>query len=147
MLRFRGIELLFQRQPGVVCTAAGYTYGQLVRPSYRAVLTGSTGHTEAVQVVYDPAVTTYVDLVRTFMAHLGGSMHTKNQVGNDRGSQYRHGIYPHTPVQRAEAEAYISELQAAKLRRIVTEVVDAQVFWPAEEYHQVCRAGRGAEDA
>jgi peptide-methionine (S)-S-oxide reductase len=135
---FWGIELLFQRVPGVVCTAVGYTQGSLARPSYGAVCSGRTGHCEAVQLVYDPAVVTYAQLCEALLAQLGGSVYKRNQVGNDRGPHYRHGIHPHTPAQRAEADAVLQRARGAApfLRRVETELVDAAVFWPAEEYHQ-----------
>jgi peptide-methionine (S)-S-oxide reductase len=142
----RGIELLFQREPGVLCTAVGYTQGSLDRPQYKAVCSSSTGHCEAVQVIYDDSQTSYTNLCEALIAQLGGSMYKKNQVGNDRGAHYRSGIYPHSTAQRLEAEELLKKLQAEAplFKTVQTEIVDAKVFWPAEGYHQQYLAKGGS---
>lgn len=84
---FWGIELAYQRVPGVVATAVGYAQGQLQKPTYAAVCSATTGHTEAVQLLYDPKEVTYEQLCGVLMSRLGRSMFLKDQVGNDRGPQ------------------------------------------------------------
>jgi methionine-S-sulfoxide reductase len=114
-----GVELAYQRLPGVVGTCVGYTHGQVAAPTYKEVCSARSGHTEAVLVSFDPKVISYQTLLETLFKKIDPTL--INQVGNDRGPQYRHGIYPHTPAQRATAEAFI-KAQAANYRRpIVTE--------------------------
>lgn len=132
---FWGIELAYQRVPGVVSTAVGYAQGEVEHPGYEAVCSGMTGHTEVVSMTYDPKEVTYQDLCRVLFSRINPAL--KNQVGNDRGTQYRHGIYTYTPEQRAAAEEVVTEVKT-KLGDgpFYTELEDAQVFYPAEEYHQ-----------
>ena len=89
---FWGLELAYQREPGVVGTAVGYTQGETEEPTYQQVCSGTTGHTEGVQVVFDPRVVSYKRLCELLVDRLGDSIYLLNQVGNDRGSQYRHGV-------------------------------------------------------
>lgn len=89
---FWGTELHYMRMPGVVATCVGYTQGQLEQPSYSEVCSGSTGHTEACQVVYDPKVCSYESLCEKLFVTIDPT--ARNRVGNDVGTQYRHGIYP-----------------------------------------------------
>ena len=110
---FWGLELLFQRIPGVVATKVGYTQGAVVDPSYEAVCGGSTGHTEAVAVVFDTSVASYNKLVADFIDRLGGDATKLNQVGNDRGTQYRHGIYAHSPEQLASASVALDQIEVS----------------------------------
>lgn len=131
---FWGAELAFQREPGVLATKVGYTQGEKEEPTYQEVCSGATGHTEAVQVVYDPAEVTYERLLELFWDRLGDNRFLLNQVGNDRGTQYRHGIYPHSPEQKAAAEASLMEQPRADA--VQTEIRDAAKFWDAEDYHQ-----------
>lgn len=86
---FWGGELEFMRVPGVVATSVGYTQGEKLDPTYQEVCSGTTGHTEAIQVIYDPEVASYESLVTIGLERLGDSRNLKNQVGNDRGTQYR----------------------------------------------------------
>ena len=86
---FWGVELAFQRAPGVVGTKVGYTQGRVHSPSYEAVCSGTTGHTEGVQVVFDNTQTTYEDLCNLLVERLGDNIYKKNQVGNDQGTQVR----------------------------------------------------------
>jgi peptide-methionine (S)-S-oxide reductase len=132
---FWGTELHFQRVPGVVATCVGYTRGGVDKPSYGQVCSGTSGHTEALQLTFDPAVVSYADLCEKLLSTVDAAV--LNRVGNDRGTQYRHGLYPHSPAQRAVAEQCV----AAEQVRLggppcVTEVADAVVFWPAEPRHQ-----------
>ena len=131
---FWGTELHFQRVPGVITTCVGYTQGKLSKPDYNSVCGGATGHTEGVQVVFDPSACDYATLCRTLLKTIDATL--PNQVGGDRGTQYRHGIYPHSEAQQAAALACLEAEQARYSRKIVTEVKPAAVFWPAEEYHQ-----------
>lgn len=138
---FWGLELAYQRVKGVVGTKVGYTQGGVEDPSYQDVCSGSTGHTEAVQIAFDTRVVDYSDLVDLLLERLGPNVKLLNQVGNDRGTQYRHGIYPHNPKQLAVALGNVGEIPDC-----VTEVVDAKGFWDAEEYHQQYLM-KGGQDA
>jgi peptide-methionine (S)-S-oxide reductase len=140
---FWGLELAFQRVPGVVETAVGYTQGQVENPTYHAVCSGSTGHAEAVQVTYiDPAL--YPTLLDVFFQRTDPT--TMNRQGNDRGTQYRSGIYYHSPEQKAAAEAALAAAQDAVAAgtygrstagtQVAVELKPASVFYVAEEYHQ-----------
>uniref|UniRef100_A0A7S2G2J6 peptide-methionine (S)-S-oxide reductase n=1 Tax=Haptolina brevifila TaxID=156173 RepID=A0A7S2G2J6_9EUKA len=144
---FWGTELHFQRIPGVIATCVGYTQGNVEKPSYEQVCGGLTGHTEGIQLAFDPAVVRYDDLCDKLLAVLGTDVMEVNRVGNDRGTQYRHGIYPHTDAQAEAAGAAIARCQATKSAKVVTEVKPATVFWPAEGYHQryLQKGGQSAE--
>ena len=133
---FWGIEAEFRELPGVLNAVSGYTGGHTDRPSYRDVCGGRTGHAEAVEVTYDPARISYEQLLDAFW-----SLHdptTMNRQGPDIGSQYRSVIFTHSPEQLAAAQASKTREDArGKHRRpIVTEIVPAQTFYPAEDYHQ-----------
>jgi len=129
---FWGAELEFMREPGVVGTTVGYTQGQLPHPSYEQVCTGTTGHTEAVAVVYDPEVVSLQHLLHAALDRLGENKYLLNQVGNDQGTQYRHGIYYHTAAQKDVAERVLDHYG----EDCVTECLPATEFYPAESYHQ-----------
>jgi peptide-methionine (S)-S-oxide reductase len=129
---FWGGELEFMREKGVVGTAVGYTQGQVDNPTYKQVCSGTTGHTEAILVVYDSEKVSYDRLVHLAMDRLGENRYLKNQVGNDKGTQYRHGVYYHTPEQKEAAEKIIKSFG----EDCVTEVLPASRFWFAEDYHQ-----------
>lgn len=129
---FWGAELAYMREPGVVGTSVGYTQGSVTNPTYEQVCAGKTGHTEAVCVVYDPSIVTYDRLVQLALDRLGESKYLLNQVGNDRGTQYRHGIYYHTDAQRLVAERIIKSYGDD----CCTECLPSQQFYLAEEYHQ-----------
>jgi len=134
---FWGLELAFQREPGVITTSVGYAQGALENPSYEAVCSGTTGHTEAVQVRYDPSLVSYARLCELFWDRLGENRYALNRVGNDMGTQYRHGIYFHSDEQRAVALASFEAAQAHDTdREVVTELEPVKVYWEAEEYHQ-----------
>lgn len=133
---FWGIEASFRQLPGVLDAVSGYTGGHTPDPSYRQVCSERTGHAEAVEVTYDPARISYAALLDAFW-----SLHdptTMNRQGPDIGSQYRSAIFTHSAEQRAAAQASKSRADASgKHRRpIVTEIVPAQTFYPAEDYHQ-----------
>ena len=143
---FWGGELAFQRLPGVVSTAVGYTQGEKVDPSYEEVCTGTTGHTEAIQVIFDPDVVSYRALVHLAFKRLGDDIYKENQVGNDRGTQYRHGIYYHDEEQQEIAEELLKSYATAD-REVFTEVKKSMVFYTAEEYHQqyLLKGGQSAK--
>lgn len=129
-------EAVFQRAPGVLGVASGYAGGTIKNPSYKQVCTGDTGHAEVVRLEYDPSRISYPQLLELFWA-----MHdptTLNQQGADRGTQYRSVIFWFTPQQKAEAEASRQALDASgKLDQpVVTEIVPAPEFYPAEDYHK-----------
>lgn len=138
---FWGTEKAFWRLPGVYSTAVGYCAGHTQNPSYREVCSGNTGHNEAVHVVYDQSKISYVDLLRLFW-----ESHDPTQgmgQGNDRGTQYRSGIYYYTPEQKVLAEASKAAYDAALKKEgkgegkgITTELVEAPTFYHAEDSHQ-----------
>jgi len=134
---FWGTELHFQRIPGVVATCVGYTQGRTDAPTYEQVCSGTTGHTEALQLIYDPSVCSYERLCATLFQTIAPDATALNRKGNDRGTQYRHGIYTHTASQAEAARAvFESEQRMYGDVPIVTELKPATVFWPAEGYHQ-----------
>lgn len=133
---FWGVQSLFKKIPGVVETIAGYTGGTTPDPTYRQVCTGVTGHAEAVQIRFDPAVVSYEELLSTFW-----KMHdptTPNCQGPDVGTQYRSVIFYHNDGQRTAAERSRDDLDSsgAYRNKAVTQIVPASTFYPAEEYHQ-----------
>ncbi len=130
---FWGLELAYQRMKGVVATKPGYTSGRVHSPSYEAVCSGTTGHTEAVMVIFDRDVVSYRALCELLVERLGDNVYKLNQVGNDMGTQYRHGIYPVSPEQRGVAEEVLGEIPNAG--EVKTEIVDATEFFDGEEYH------------
>ncbi|GMH52579.1 hypothetical protein TL16_g01258, partial [Triparma laevis f. inornata] len=140
---FWGVELAFQRQEGVIATKVGYTQGKGHSPSYEAVCSGTTGHTEGVQVVFDNSVVSFEDLCNLLVERLGDNVFKKNQVGNDQGTQYRSGIYPHTAEQKSTALEVISAIGGD----VKTEVVDAVDFFDGEPYHQqyLMKGGQSAK--
>jgi peptide-methionine (S)-S-oxide reductase len=131
---FWGIEAAFLEIPGVLDATSGYEGGTTQNPTYREVCSDRTGHAEVVQVRFDPARLSYDQLLDTFW-----SLHdptTPNRQGPDVGSQYRSAIFVHSDEQRAQAEASKARVAAKFSRPIVTEIVPAQTFYPAEDYHQ-----------
>ena len=129
-------EEAFEKVPGVLQAVSGYTGGKIKNPSYEQVSGGRTGHTESVQVTFDPSKVSYDKLLDTFWLNHDPTV-TDRQFC-DAGSQYRPGIYWHDEAQRKAAEA--SKAKYAKLllikQPVVTPIVKASQFWPAEEYHQ-----------
>lgn len=131
---FWGVEDAFLRLPGVVETTVGYTGGHAGNPTYRQVCTGTTGHAEAVQVVFDPAKVTYQQILDHFW-----TLHdptTLNRQGPDVGSQYRSAVFYLDEGQRQVAVASRDAAQPRFAKPIVTEIAPASQFWPAEDYHQ-----------
>lgn len=135
---FWGAEKAFYKTRGVVTTAVGYIAGHTKEPGYYAVCSGATGHTEAVRVVFRPNEISYDELLRVFWeAH---DPTQGNRQGNDIGSQYRSGIYTTSDAQLEKARASLARYEAALVQagraKITTEVLPADTFWYAEEYHQ-----------
>ena len=130
------MEQPFDVLPGVVSTTAGYAGGQKKNPTYEEVSTGRTGHTEVVQVVYDPRKVTYDKLLEVFWRNIDPTV--KDEQFCDRGTQYRSGIFYHDDTQRLLAEASKSALDRNKPfgGAIVTEITRLAEFYPAEDYHQ-----------
>ncbi|XP_042503460.1 peptide methionine sulfoxide reductase A1-like [Macadamia integrifolia] len=131
---FWGVELAFQRVPGVSKTEVGYSQGHLHNPTYSDVCTGSTNHSEVVRVQYDPKLCSYETLLDVFWARHDPT--TLNRQGNDVGTQYRSGIYYYTPEQEKAARESMEKQQKLLNRSIVTEILPAKKFYRAEEYHQ-----------
>ena len=125
----------FEKIPGVISATSGYTGGTVKNPSYEQVSMGSTGHTEAVQVVFDPAKISYPQLVEKFWHTIDPTV--KDQQFCDHGPQYRSGIYPLDGAQLQAAEASKAALiKTGRFPQVLTEIVTATPFWPAEDYHQ-----------
>lgn len=131
---FWGLELAFQRVPGVGGTSVGYTQGAVDKPTYGEVCSGSTVHTEAVQVHYDPSEVTFEELLAVFFSRIDPTQ--KDGQGGDRGTQYRTGVYCHTDEQMATATKFMEGEQGKYKRPVATECKKAMVYWPAELYHQ-----------
>src|SRR5271165_6983575 len=130
------LEAVYDRMEGVQGVESGYMGGHVENPSYQAVCTGTTGHVEVVQVTFDPAITTFREILEVFFATHDPT--TRDRHGNDSGPQYRSAIFYHSEAQRTTAEATIRELDEEGLwsGAIVTEVRPAAVFYRAEDYHQ-----------
>ena len=128
------MEPPFDKLDGVVSTTSGYTAGQTENPTYEQVSAGRTGHTEAVEIVYDPRKITYARLLDVFWRNIDPL--TANAQFCDKGSQYRAGIYWHDETQRRLAEESKDAVAKRLQKPIVTEVAAASKFWPAEDYHQ-----------
>ena len=130
------MEPPFDKLPGVISTTSGYTGGHTQQPTYREVSAGGTGHAEAVQVVYDPQKVSYEKLLEVFWHNIDPTQ--KDGQFCDHGNQYRTAIFYHDETQKQLAEASKAQLQNTKpfQGEIVTEIVSAGAFYPAEDYHQ-----------
>jgi peptide-methionine (S)-S-oxide reductase len=135
---FWGAERKFWQQAGVYSTAVGYAAGFTPNPSYQEVCSGKTGHNEVVLVAYDPTLVSYGDLLKLFWESHNPTQGM--QQGNDKGTQYRSGVYTYNDAQKSLAEAskakYEAALGDAGYNAITTEIIDAPEFYYAEEYHQ-----------
>ena len=133
---FWGVQELIRKLPGVLQPTVGYTGGSTDSPDYEQVHTGSTGHAEAVQIVYDPKVLTYESILRYFFRLHDPT--TPNRQGNDKGTQYRSAIFFHGDEQRRVAERVKAEVDRSGKwpAKVVTQIVPASAFYPAEGYHQ-----------
>ena len=135
---FWGAERIFWETPGVFVTAVGYAGGSTPNPTYEEVCSGLTGHNEVVRVVFDPAKATYEQLLKKFWE--GHNPTQGMRQGNDLGTQYRSGIYVFSNTQREMAEKSLvrfdERLSIGGFSKITTEIIDAPVFYFAEDYHQ-----------
>jgi peptide-methionine (S)-S-oxide reductase len=135
---FWGAERKFWQAPGVFATAVGYQGGSTPNPTYEEVCSGRTGHTEVVRVVFDPARTSYAELLRVFWENHDPTQGMRQ--GNDVGTQYRSALYVHSAEQRRAAEAsrelYQKRLREAGHGEITSEIREAPPFYYAEDYHQ-----------
>ncbi len=140
---FWGVEAAYRQIKGVIATAVGYEGGHTDNPTYRDVCSHTTGHAEVVQVEYDPERVSYEDLLKVFWENHDPTQ--LNRQGPDVGDQYRSVIFYNTPEQQKAAEASKEErAQSGKYRRpIVTQIVPAQTFYVAEDYHQQYLEKRG----
>ncbi|MBU2642700.1 MAG: peptide-methionine (S)-S-oxide reductase MsrA [Thiobacillus sp.] len=130
------IESVFNRLHGVTSAVSGYMGGHTANPTYKDICNGDTGHAEVVRVNFDPDVISFRELLDVFF-----TLHDPTQLnrqGNDVGTQYRSAIFWHTPEQKTEAEAVIAGMTSAKQfdAPVVTELSEATIFYPAEDYHQ-----------
>lgn len=133
---FWGVDELIRKLDGVIETTAGYTGGTVAEPTYEMVKTGQTGHAEAVRIEFDPTRISYEEILEFFFR-----LHDPTQLNrqmNDRGTQYRSAIFVHDERQKEIAERMRERIdKSGKWKRpVVTEVMQASQFWPAEDYHQ-----------
>lgn len=129
-------EAIFEELDGVISATSGYTGGATKNPTYKEVCSGTTGHAECLQIVYDPAKITFDELLEVFWQTHDPT--TLNRQGADVGTQYRSGIYYHNEEQKEIAEKYKAELDKSGAfdKPIVTEITPFTMFYPAEDYHQ-----------
>lgn len=129
-------EAIFQQLKGVSTVKSGYIGGTVKNPTYKQVCEGDTGHAEAIQITFDPKVISYAELLEVFWQTHDPT--TLNQQGADVGTQYRSAIFYYTPEQKKLAEEYKQKLDKSGAfgKPIVTEIVAATIFYPAEDYHQ-----------
>lgn len=137
-------EAIFQQLDGVLKVTSGYSGGHLPNPTYQDVSTGTTGHAECVQIVYDPSILSFDELLEVFWQTHDPT--TLNRQGNDVGPQYRSAIFYHSKEQQEKAEKYKAELDksGAFEKPIVTEIAPFDAFYEAENYHQDYYANNGA---
>jgi peptide-methionine (S)-S-oxide reductase len=128
------VEAVFQEMQGVLSVTSGYMGGRVENPTYEQVCGGRTGHVEVAQLVFDPAVVSFRDILEVFFTVHDPT--TKDRQGNDVGPQYRSAIFYHSAEQKQVAEDVIRELDGEGSGAIVTEVRAAEVFYPAEDYHR-----------
>ncbi len=128
------VEADFDKVDGVIETISGYTGGSVDNPTYKQVTRGGTGHYEAVKITYDPSKVSYDDLAAYFVRHIDPT----DDAGQfcDKGSSYRSAIFVASQGERADAERALAEAEELLGEDVVTEVLAAGAFWPAEDYHQ-----------
>lgn len=129
-------EAIFKDLRGVESVTPGYAGGHVANPTYKQVCAGDTGHAEAIQVIFDPKLVSYRDLLRVFFTTHDPT--TLNRQGADVGTQYRSAVFTHSDTQASDARAVIAEITREALYRdpIVTEITPFTSFYPAEEYHR-----------
>jgi peptide-methionine (S)-S-oxide reductase len=139
------LEAVFEQMRGVEKVVSGYIAGEKPNPTYEEVCSGNSGHAEAVQITFDPAQVSYGELLSVFFTIHDPT--TLNRQGNDKGTQYRSAIYYHNEDQRAEAAELMLELRKQHIfsAPLVTELVAASTFYPAEDYHQHYYANHPAQ--
>ncbi|HTI15433.1 MAG TPA: peptide-methionine (S)-S-oxide reductase MsrA [Dictyobacter sp.] len=140
---FWGVEELFRQLTGVISTTVGYEGGYTENPTYKIVCSDTTGHAETVEIEYDPDQVSYETLLRVFWENHNPT--TLNRQGVDVGTQYRSVIFYHTPEQQAIAQASRDQLEQSHRYQqpIVTQIIPAETFYKAEDYHQNYLAKRG----
>jgi peptide-methionine (S)-S-oxide reductase len=140
---FWGVEATFRQLAGVKSTRVGYTGGSTANPTYQDVCTDRTGHAEAVEVDYDPGQISYDKLLNVFWENHDPTQ--VNRQGPDHGTQYRTAIFFHSPEQQAEAQASKEKLEKSHKfsKPIATQIVPAETFYEAEDYHQQYLEKRG----
>ena len=128
-------EAVFERVRGIIQVQSGYCNGTALQPTYEQVCSGRTGHNEVVRLTFDPAVISVQQILLIFFAIHDPT--TLNRQGNDVGTQYRSGIYFHTPQQQQVAQAMLEQLAQERVfdAPLTTELLPEQNFWPAEDYH------------
>jgi peptide-methionine (S)-S-oxide reductase len=133
---FWSMERIFDSVPGVTDTTSGYTGGTVRNPSYEAVSTGETGHLESVKVTYDPSKVSYEKLLDVYWHSIDPT--TPNREFCDGGNEYQSAIFVDGPAQKQAAEASLAAIERTKpfKEAVVTKILPASTFWPAEEYHQ-----------
>ena len=137
---FWGVEYYLRQIPGVVKVVSGYTGGHIIEPTYEQICSGTTGHYEAVRVVFDTAQTTYYEVIKRFF-----EIHDPTQStgqGPDLGQQYQSAVFYYNEEQRETTQSLIALLKERQYQ-VVTRLLEAQVFWPAESYHQNYYKGNG----
>ncbi|NBP68387.1 MAG: peptide-methionine (S)-S-oxide reductase [Cytophagia bacterium] len=129
-------EAIFQRVEGVEKVVSGYIGGSVKNPTYKEVCTGLTGHAEAIEITFDPRKISFTELLEIFWQTHDPT--TLNRQGADVGTQYRSAVFYHSDIQKKLAEEYKQKLNASGAfdKPIVTEITQASVFYPAENYHQ-----------
>lgn len=144
---FWGVEAIFSKQKGVISTRCGYMGGDLEAPTYMDVCTGSTGHAEVVQLVFDRDKTSFQDLLDIFFRLHDPT--TPNQQGPNHGTQYRSSIFFHSEEQKEEAMSFIQKIESKNYfeSKVITEVIPMQNFYDAEESHQKYYAKKYQDEA
>ena len=140
---FWGVEATFRQVPGVISTRVGYTGGDFSNPTYQDVCSSRTGHAEAVEVEYDPAKLSYDKLLEVFWENHDPTQ--LNRQGPDTGTQYRSAIFFHTPEQESASKESKAKLEKEHRfqKPVVTQIIPAVTFFPAEDYHQQYLEKRG----
>ena len=138
-------EAVFGQLDGVSGVESGYIGGHIADPDYKSVCSGNTGHAEAIRITFDTDIIAYGDLLSIFFATHDPTQ--LNRQGNDIGTQYRSAIFPVDDKQRAEAAAGIAAAQADWPAPIVTTIEDAEIWYPAEDYHQEYWQGEGQRNS